>query len=72
VSSTDGYEQEKTNGRVELNPDGSNTDQDRKQAVNYPPQELTAEHNSPQELNAENASRQELNGDQTLRRELPA
>jgi hypothetical protein len=46
--------------------------QDRKQADNYAPQELTAEYNNPQELNAEDNGRLELNGDQGLRRELPA
>ena len=70
MSPTDGHEE--MNGRAELSPHDSNMVQDRKQADNYSPQELTAEYNSPQELNAEGNDRQELNGDQSLRRELPA
>jgi hypothetical protein len=74
LSPTDGsHEQKKTNGRVELSPDASNVDQDRKQADYYTPHELNADYtNNPQELNADNNGRQELNGDQTMRRELPA
>jgi len=73
LAPTDGSEQEKTDGRLELSPGGSGMDQDRKQPEHYAPHELSADYtNSPQELNAENNGRQELNGDQNMRRELPA